>query len=69
MFNTKTVGIIRYIWSVDNEYYTEYDSISFGVRSYKKTVIQGSYKGLLECNYDINKSELNYNNLTISVVD
>ena len=37
-FNTKTVGLIQSIWSVDNHYTTEFDSLSFGIRKYTKNI-------------------------------
>ena len=51
-FNTQTIGFIQNIWSVDNYYITEFDSLSFGVRKYTKNIQQGSYSGILNCKYD-----------------
>jgi len=35
-FTTKTKGIIDYIWPVDNEYLTAFDSVTFALREYSK---------------------------------
>ena len=68
-FSTKTVGFIKSIWPVDNHYQMEYDSISFGIRQYKKSIHQGNYKGELSCIFESNNSQLNYNGQSITVVD
>ena len=68
-FNTQTIGFIQNIWSVDNYYITEFDSLSFGVRKYTKNIQQGSYSGILNCKYDTTDSSLNYNGNLVSVPD
>ena len=68
-FNTKTVGLIQSIWSVDNHYKTEFDSLSFGVRKYTKNIQQGSYGGILNCEYNPTDSTLNYDGNLVSVPD
>ena len=68
-FNTKTVGLIQSIWSVDNHYTIEFDSLSFGVRKYTKNIQQGSYSGILNCKYDSTDSSLTYNGNLVSVPD
>ena len=68
-FNTKTVGLIQSIWSVDNHYTTEFDSLTFGVRKYTKNIQQGSYSGILNCEYNPTDSTLNYDGNLVSVPD
>ena len=68
-FHTETMGMMHSIWPVDNHYFTHYDSISFGIRQYRKSIHQGSYKGELNCTFEPNGSQLNYNRQSVSVVD
>lgn len=68
-FHTETLGIFHSIWPVDNHYFTKYDSLSFGIREYRKSIHQGSYKGELSCTFDSNASELIYNRQSIVVID
>ena len=68
-FHTETLGVIHSIWPVDNHYFTHYDSISFGIRQYTKSIHQGSYKGELNCTFEPNGSQLNYNRQSVAVVD
>ena len=68
-FDTRTLGMLDSIWPVDNHYYTEYDSISFGVLQYTKSIHQGGYSGELNCYYDSHSSELMYNDEAVAVVD
>ena len=68
-FHTETLGMIHSIWPVDNHYFTDYDSISFGIRQYTKSIYQGSYKGELNCTFEPNGSQLNYNRQSVAVVD
>ena len=58
-FISKTNGLMDYLWSVENYYYTEFDSVSFGIKNYYKSIKQGDYIGELNCSYDsINKTLL-----------
>ena len=68
-FHTETLGLIHFIWPVDNHYFTQYDSISFGIRHYTKSIHQGSFKGELNCAFEPNSSQLNYNSQSVAVVD
>ena len=68
-FHTKTIGIIHSIWPVDNHYYTHYDSISFGIQQYTKSINQGGHSGELNCYFDSNDTLLNYNGKSIVVTD
>ena len=68
-FSTQTVGFFHSIWPIDNYYKTEYDSISFGIRKYTKSIHQGNYKGKLDCDYDPASSNLNYADQSVAVVD
>ena len=68
-FNTQTIGFIQNIWSVDNHYTTEFDSLSFGIKKYTKNIQQGSYSGILNCIYDSTDSNLNYAGNFVSVPD
>ena len=68
-FHTETLGVIHSIWPVDNHYFTHYDSISFGIRQYTKSIHQGSYKGELNCTFEPNGSQLNYNSQSVAAVD
>lgn len=68
-FHTETLGMIHYIWPVDNHYFTQYDSISFGIRRYTKLINQGKYSGKLDCYYDTTNSQLKYNNESVFVTD
>ena len=67
--HTETIGLIHSIWPVNNHYFTQYDSISFGIRHYTKSIHQGSYKGELNCTFEPNGSQLNYNRQLVAVVD
>jgi hypothetical protein len=68
-FHTETFGMIHSIWPVNNHYFTEYDSISFGIRQYTKSIRQGNYVGKLNCIFDSDGSKLNYNGQLVAVVD
>ena len=68
-FHTETLGMFHYLWPVDNHYFTQYDSISFGIRQYRKSIHQGSYKGELNCTFEPNSSQLNYNRRLVAAVD
>ena len=68
-FSTQTIGFFHSIWPIDNYYMTEYDSSSFGIRKYTKSIHQGSYKGKLDCNYDLTSSNLYYGDQSVVVVD
>ena len=68
-FHTETLGMIHFIWPVDNHYFTEYDSISFGIRRYRKSIQQGSYTGELNCTFEPNGSQLDYNRQLVAAVD
>ena len=68
-FSTKTVGLLHSIWPVDNYYQIEYDSISFGIRKYTKSIHQGNYGGELNCIFESDGSKLNYNGQLVAVTD
>ena len=68
-FHTETLGMFHFIWPVDNYYFTHYDSISFGIRQYRKSIHQGSYKGELDCTFEPNSSQLNCNRQSVAAVD
>ena len=68
-FHTETLGLIHSIWPVNNHYFTQYDSISFGIRHYTKSIHQGSYKGELNCTFEPNGSQLSYNSQSVAAVD
>ena len=68
-FHTETLGMIHYIWPVDNHYFTQYDSISFGIRKYTKLINQGRYNGELNAYYDLTNSQLKYNDESVFVTD
>ena len=67
--HTETLGMIHSFWPVDNHYFTHYDSVSFGIRQYTKSIHQGSYKGELNCTFEPNGSQLNYNSQSVAVAD
>ena len=68
-FHTETFGMIHFVWPVKNHYFTKYDSVSFGVRQYTKSIQQGKYSDELSCYYDSSNSKLKYNDESITVVD
>ncbi len=68
-FHTETLGMIHSIWPVNNHYFTEYDSISFGIRKYTKLINQGRYNGELNAYYDLTNSQLKYNDESVFVTD
>ena len=68
-FHTETLGMFHSIWPVDNHYFTYYDSLSFGIRQYRKSINQGNYNGELNCTFEPNSSQLNYNRQSVAVVD
>ena len=68
-FHTETLGMIHSIWPVNNHYFTEYDSRSFGIRQYTKKIHQGNYVGEINCIFDSDGSKLNYNGHLVAVVD
>lgn len=57
-FDTQTVGIFDLLWPTSNTYSTSFDQTSFGVRSYEKSVRQGSYKYSVSAKYDLQDSLL-----------
>lgn len=68
-FQTKSRGIFSSIWTVENNYYTRYDSITYGIRYYSKTVQQGNYSGGLNCEYVDEKLVLKCDKIEIAVND
>ena len=68
-FHAETLGLMHSIWPIDNHYFTEYDSISFGIRKYTKLINQGRYSGKLDCYYDLTNLQLQYNDGYIFVTD
>ena len=68
-FHTETLGMIHFVWPVDNYYFTQYDSISFGLRQYTKKINQRGSSGELNCYYDSSSSQLKYNDKSTAVVD
>ena len=68
-FHTETLGMIHSIWPVNNHYFTEYDSISFGILKYTKLIKQGRYNGELNAYYDLTNSQLKYNDESVFVTD
>jgi hypothetical protein len=68
-FHTETLGMIHSIWPVNNHYFTEYDSISFGIRKYTKSINQGRYNGELNVYYDLTNLQLKYNDESVFVTD
>ena len=68
-FHTETLGLFHSIWPVDNHYFTQYDSISFGVRKYTKLINQGRHRGKLDCYYDQTNSQLKYNDESVFATD
>jgi len=57
-FKAKTEGLMDYIWSVNNNYYTEYNPKNYGIRKYSKSIYQGSFLGDINCNYNLSKLNL-----------
>jgi len=68
-FHAETFSLIHSLWPVNNHYFTKYDSISFGILQYTKSIHQGNYKGKLNCIYNADSSQLSYNGQSISTVD
>ena len=67
VFKTQSRGLFNSIWSINNNYYTTYDSISFGVRNYSKSITQGSYTGELNCKYIHDNMVLRCGEVEVSV--
>ncbi len=43
-FSTRSTGIVNLLWPFDNQYTTTFDTITFGIREYRKKIVQGSFK-------------------------
>ena len=69
IFNTKSIGIMDYIWPHDNEYTTHYDTTNFGLRHFSKKIKQGSFSQKISCDFDHDNNTLTYNGKTVSVPD
>jgi len=59
-FTTRTKGIIDYIWPVDNEYVTTFDTTTFALREYSKTVKQGTFEQTFHSQYNLEKGTLDF---------
>ena len=68
-FSTKSIGIIDYIWPIDNTYHTIYQTKTYSVDHYSKIINQGRLKGELGCNYLYEKAMINCNNTLIPKLD
>ena len=68
-FLAKSNYFFNNIWPVNNSYYTQYDSISYAVKNYSKSIHQGNYQGKLNCEYIQIKSILECNGKEITVND
>ena len=68
-FNTKSTGLINYIWPHKNSYSTFYNKDNFGLRKYSKIIQQGDFTQELTWVYNIDDSALVFNNTKISIAD
>ena len=55
-------GLIEYFYPFKNDYHTSFDTLTFGIRSYKKTVKQGDFKQRLYGKWDSSTEEFTYDN-------
>jgi len=69
VFQTRSKGILNSLWSVNNNYITKYDSMTYGIRTYSKSIQQGNYNGQLDCKYINNELILKCNQKYINVND
>jgi len=68
-FNTKSTGLINYIWPHKNSYSTFYNTDNFGLRKYSKSIQQGAFTQELTWVYNINDSALVLNDTKVSRAD
>ena len=68
-FNTKSTGLINYIWPHKNSYSTFYNKDSFGLRKYSKNIQQGDFTQELAWVYNVDDSVLVFNDTKISIAD
>ena len=67
VFQTESKGILNSFWSINNNYITKYDSLTYGIRTYSKSIQQGNYNGKLDCNYIYDELILKCNQQYIEV--
>jgi len=53
-------GLVEYFYPFKNDYHTSFDTLSFGVRHYKKISRQGEFKHRLSGNWDNSIGEFTY---------
>ena len=68
-FNTKSVGLINYVWPHKNSYSTLYDKENFGLRKYSKKIKQGDFTQELAWVYNVDDSALVHNDTKTSIID
>lgn len=56
-------GFVEYFYPFKNDYNTSFDTLSFGVRHYKKITRQGEFKQRLSGNWDKSLEEFTYDKL------
>ena len=68
-FNTKSIGLINYIWPHKNSYSTFYNKDNFGLRKYSKNIKQGDFTQELTWTYNDDDSTLVLNDTKTSITD
>ncbi len=59
-----TVGLGSFFWPSENYYYTDYDSLTLGVRRFKKKIRQGSFEQKVMMTYEGGYLKFNKNERT-----
>jgi len=59
-FKAQSAGVLDMLWPFDNSYYTRYDPVSFGVRSYNKEIVQKNIEQKLGAEWESGLASLVY---------
>ena len=66
-YEIQSRGITDLIWPTNNNYYASFDTLTFSLRSWNKSVEQGLYKSSLDAKLDSANSVLNYDKESIQI--
>ena len=59
-YEVKSRGIVDLIWPLENNYYAQFDTKTFKLKSWGKKIKQGSYRSSLNAKIDTLKNTLQY---------
>ena len=66
-YEIQSRGITDLIWPTNNNYYASFDTLTFSLRSWNKSVEQGLYKSSLDAKLDSVNNVLNYDKESIQI--